>query len=427
MFSNPTSVFPERIAEFYGRISRFEEYGTDVEIELDLLNEALIAQDELLISDNPLPPNYRPFFFGLTVDWLSTDGKNQLFQINDNEWHCLKVMPYNSDEEIREPLGVVTITYSASPIESKLYVILAIGGKPTRSIPEILIPKEAYITRHDLSFFNIYKTFKNFDNIKKMHILHVGQGHQSRLFVNSKNYFCFDIGFSKSAQSDKTLKSKKLNYSGLKAVILSHWDSDHILGAFNSLGSDPINVPWLGPNILNSQNSKRLALTIFRKDCKNLALIDSNNCDCIIQLSNLCMFTTHSNDTNSVNDNGIGIFIGDPNACILSIGDADYATIPECISRRANSGLDFLIVSHHGAEVKNKPPAPILSKNSKAIIPVGKNTFEHPRTIILKALKEMQYNVHRTDHDGPISIGINKKTRNLKNINIRKQKQKSAS
>ena len=70
------------------------------------------------------------------------------------------------------------------------------------------------------------------------------------------------------------------------------------------------------------------------------------------------------------------------------------------------SGIDALVVGHHGS--KSSSCEELLSEmaGGKAIISVGKNNYGMPATEVLERLKSFGYTVFRTDMDGNVEIRI---------------------
>ena len=70
------------------------------------------------------------------------------------------------------------------------------------------------------------------------------------------------------------------------------------------------------------------------------------------------------------------------------------------------SGIDALIVGHHGSKSASCEEFLSAIAGGKAIVSVGKNNYGMPATEVLERLKAFGYTVYRTDLDGNVEIRI---------------------
>ena len=91
---------------------------------------------------------------------------------------------------------------------------------------------------------------------------------------------------------------------------------------------------------------------------------------------------------------------------VLITGDAPASKEKELAAFGDLSGIDALVVGHHGS--KNSSCEEFLSEmaGGSAIISVGKNNYGLPATEVLERLKAFGYTVYRTDLDGNVEIRI---------------------
>ena len=93
---------------------------------------------------------------------------------------------------------------------------------------------------------------------------------------------------------------------------------------------------------------------------------------------------------------------------ILLPGDADAGIQDEILL--SNSGLnmiDILKVPHHGSKTALRDDFLEVIKPKEAIISVGKNSYGHPNTELIKKMEDMGIKVRRTDLEGEIKITFN--------------------
>ena len=291
-------------------------------------------------------------------------------------------------------LTTCIVTYSASPIEVMNCAITSIKNSQL-IFPNIEIKNDANYggnLKRSREICRKFALFQTNNQIDEVYIPHIGQGLQARIVMKNGEYVCFDIGYSRCGPSDASIDQSIIvnDYSSLRHVILSHWDTDHILGAFHSISTQPLDVPWFASPMIKSQNAKRLAKTIHLKNDTNLLLFD--HAPPLNFQSAFQIFKMHGSTSN---DSGIGIIV-DAGRKILIIGDAGYRYLPQL----ARNGIDVLVVSHHGAEVNGSPPAPRAQNDGIAVVTTGKNIYGHPRDLALQAVMNAGYNLHRTDRDG---------------------------
>lgn len=221
------------------------------------------------------------------------------------------------------------------------------------------------------------------------------------------------------------------------AVILSHWDMDHILavGYYDSSIMFSNNMIWIAPDltILTDEeitiSAGRLAWYIARK-CKAQFF---NNLNGIIYGSGCSYFELwqgkENTSTPSLHKNSIGILVfikqegisvvnhfvslkksGSRMVKALFCGDCVYESIPDGLD---GTMCDILVVPHHGSELTI--PAKIKGRGSSAIISSDKRetkkrkskgkTFPGPKHV-LNLIKRGFNHIYITENDGNISFWI---------------------
>lgn len=272
------------------------------------------------------------------------------------------------------------------------------------------------------------------NNIKYT-MYHVGQGLCSYISFNRNYGMFFDIGFSKDANRDKSIQfntNGSFNrYKGRipKAIVLSHWDLDHILGVVYC-NKEIYNRIWIAPNINEIANKKlsnsalrlskyislreRLVNSLIkspRKYKKILFLINKNYNNKQIFKSFDGKFILHKGKgtgtkNHSNKENNIGLILELINSKkLLLTGDVDYIKMPTTI---LNSTFNFLQVPHHGADVGRPKFKPAKCTKPIAIVPVSDvNRYGHPKyKEHLNILKKYGFYIHRTDRDGEITVNF---------------------
>ena len=91
---------------------------------------------------------------------------------------------------------------------------------------------------------------------------------------------------------------------------------------------------------------------------------------------------------------------------LIITGDSPASREKELAAMGDLSGIDALIVGHHGS--KSASCEEFLSDiaGGKAIVSVGKNNYGMPATEVLERLETFGYTVYRTDLDGNVEIRV---------------------
>lgn len=266
----------------------------------------------------------------------------------------------------------------------------------------------------------------------RIKIYNVGQGNYVELKLGGK-IFLYDIGMTID-QDDLNNNKIKFNYTNIfpyhrpDAIILSHWDIDHILGVV-FLNSEHIfnNTIWLAPNfscISNlSQSAYRLGFYLLSK--KKIHLVENyNSCLYKSQDNKFKIWqgkgTATARGGNKANNIGLLIELKDivfnrgsfrkihsSLWClnnILLTGDCDYCKMPDLIANNMED-YDILMVPHHGADTTiphfcnvNRPV------DKLAIISYGKNNHKHPGKF--QHLPELMKNYYITKTQNKYKISL---------------------
>lgn len=188
------------------------------------------------------------------------------------------------------------------------------------------------------------------------------------------------------------------NASAEAPVILSHWDMDHWAGAaagqplFGGRGIriawDPraLDRPWIVPNQGRAQSGQRvssmgwrLALALARRG--NLYIWPSQLNGVVSRQGHRIIKCQPQGGHNDNNNTGLALLINagasrrEPQY-LLTVGDADYASLYLHYPQVRACGYRGLVASHHGGNINSVPPAP-LDRWSKLVYSHGAR-YHHP-------------------------------------------------
>lgn len=220
----------------------------------------------------------------------------------------------------------------------------------------------------------------------------VGQGNFSELIDENKNKkIVFDPGMTYLDDHDNFLGSRKeLETLNAECFFISHFDLDHILGIIYlndfQFTKDKL---WIIPKpekINVSQNAKRLIW--YLHNTSKLRYIEDSN------LANVFHFNTNitiykgtapfkgKKDSVYTNCSGIMISVNGITKSALLTGDCLYNYWSSKILGPSGSiKYDYLIVPHHGCNIKQLASIKILgNQDATAIVPVGikQKHYHHP-------------------------------------------------
>lgn len=263
------------------------------------------------------------------------------------------------------------------------------------------------------------QVFDNARNKFRVKVYNVGQA--NCIYIrNRKHRIFFDVGIPKDSQN-KSMDRKRpevqrsmsdIQKSRPTMVILSHWDMDHIKGAF-LLKDEAFQKYWITPQISSSSKPKKSADMKFAGSAERLAKYLSYN-------SRLLRVPNDKNGTEIcrgrkgilwkgdgvgrkiTKNNNYGLLLelddtGSGKRALFS-GDCEYESWPVGL---LNKKIEKLIVPHHGSEMKTDKLKNIAPGYGEAIISVGEDGkgYKHPNGDHIQELKNVNYTVKQTLYD----------------------------
>lgn len=223
---------------------------------------------------------------------------------------------------------------------------------------------------------------------------------------NARPVIHFDAGWPVSFNG-KTIP-RKPPICQKAAVILSHWDWDHLSGYYRF--PDLQTVTWITPMQVLGFGAGRVALRLNA----NGLLCEFEGAPMRVQglLLGVC-----NGPPGNKNQTGLALRVAlpaktlkgvasGPRAALLT-GDADYDHAPPALAAQP---LHALVVAHHGANFGGfAPMGP--TQRGPAIVSVGKgNTYKHPREQAIRRHKQRRWSIQLTSKDGAIARGARRIT-----------------
>lgn len=257
----------------------------------------------------------------------------------------------------------------------------------------------------------------------KIKVFNVGQASCS--YLKSKTHrIMLDIGVDKTwlykqaAKKDAPVVISQ-NYNHIhqckpKAVILSHWDTDHILGV--CLLDKEFPELWVAPDIF--ERGENIPLGTARLFCylhhtKRLLSVPkcyNNNVFFDDPTSSLSIYKGNAEKRNIRNNHGLIVLVGNKDEKIIFPGDCEYEAWPRSLDIAENI-YPVLIAPHHGAKMplKDSVAALQLDKRKTAIFSYGENNqYGHPSgEHVLRLANRYGYDVLGTAEHRCIEIVFN--------------------
>lgn len=245
--------------------------------------------------------------------------------------------------------------------------------------------------------------------------LNVGQADSTFITINGYNML-IDSGNEQDGyyiwQFLKAQNITKLDY-----FIITHFDEDHMGGAYKILEEMKIGVLYMPNNSSDTKTYQKFIQTIEQENINVNRNLKASN-DIIYSLGNATWKVLNIDDGKNLNDSSIVIQLDYKQTKYLFMGDAT-SNVEENSDIKWEE-IDVLKVGHHG-DSKCTSQNFLNKINPKyAIISVGKNnSYKHPDEETLERLQNHSsiLQIYRTDEDGTIWL-----TSSGNEINIEKIK-----
>jgi competence protein ComEC len=190
-------------------------------------------------------------------------------------------------------------------------------------------------------------------------------------------------------------------------IILSHPDSDHIIGLLEVLKRYEVgHILWTGiekdsseVEEWNSLLEKEGAEIFIAKENLRISFGDSD-------LDILYPFNSLENEIiDNVNNSSIVFKLIYGNTSFLFVGDIYKEIEAEVLSKKINVNADILKIAHHGSKTSTSEDFLIAVSPNAAVISCGEdNSYGHPHSEVLDLLNKYGINIFRTDLKGTIKL-----------------------
>lgn len=405
--------------EVYGKIIISDNGSNDEEnndqklsIQISLINKTMVEYDYENLSGE-YNEYYKPFFY----EFFAVSKKfalNRFIYENQNRW--LK-MYFTTEKNLKGATLIHgNVIFAATSIEIKRgSLIITDEDAPDEVVDKIL---SSYDTTNDVT--NDKSILKGaLDSVIPSTIssievatFNVGQGHCSYIILNKNNRILYDVGFTRFKRSTTfNMNKNKIIFKSIQAnaVILSHWDTDHILGVVYM--NDDIyknNKLWVAPDLnsprvkAHASSSRLCKYLSWNPNVKLIMINDSLNDNQIypdkVENFNVWKGKGKKDTLNEANNYGLLLELRLKSNMLLA-GDCEYSQMPDDVVNRFIQFTHF-VIPHHCSKISI--PASIkgaftiakfkgLPSPKSAIISSGFNTYRHPDPIHIKEVERLGY------------------------------------
>lgn len=239
-------------------------------------------------------------------------------------------------------------------------------------------------------------------------VIDVGQGQSIAAFCNDST-IVIDCGMSSGFDAGERTGEYLISCGREKIdlLFLTHLHRDHANGVpmlMEMLEVDTLILPE------NTEQEDELYEKILSSAKKHETEVIRIAKDAEICCGGIYMQVYALDETAEENQDGLmaKLSIGDFDTLIT--GDSSTETEQRLINSRDLSGIDLLVVGHHGSNYASGKYFLDKLGARDAVISVGYNIYGHPADKTLERLANSGYTIYRTDLDGTVEFRIAKST-----------------
>jgi competence protein ComEC len=230
----------------------------------------------------------------------------------------------------------------------------------------------------------------------------VGQG-QCIAVLDGKTTLVIDCG---GVYNSGEIAARWLLSNGRKqvdALILSHFDEDHVNGVNELMHQVPVKkIIYCGNNIseedLHWFNEIHETANKFKAELHLVNTSTEEKWGAIYA----CLLAVDGENDND----GLITFLRSGNHTTLIMGDADFAAESQLLRSPWLTKVDCLVVGHHGSAYSTGDDLLESITPEIAIISCGFNSYGHPSEEVLDRLVKKNVVIYRTDQIGTIEIKV---------------------
>jgi competence protein ComEC len=245
----------------------------------------------------------------------------------------------------------------------------------------------------------------------ELYFLDVGQGDSELVILPNGPKVLIDGGPNNKVISQLALVLRPTDRY-LDLIVLSHPQTDHFTGLI-----DVLKRYQIGAFIFNGRSGTadswfELVKIIQENRIPAVVLAAGDKIHYLDSQFNFLLPDKNFIESSDLNETALVPLLQSLNAKILFTGDIGAKT-EDYLIQKYDLDIDVLKVAHHGSKYSSSEK--FLSNISPkiAVIEVGKNSYGHPTSEVLKKLASVGTQIFRTDKDGLIKLVINNQQINI--------------
>jgi competence protein ComEC len=247
------------------------------------------------------------------------------------------------------------------------------------------------------------------DGLVHVSFLNVGQG-DAILISQGDTQILVDGGPSPQALLAELGKRVPFWDHKIELVVLTHPHADHLAGLVEVLQRYQVGQVLAPPETVDEAGEYDAALvTEWRQRLveKAAPLLEAqagqefHSGQIVLAVLNPPA-TPYGDDTSSVDDNSVVLYLHTGTVSFLLTGDISTAAEHELVMRRLLPQVTVLKVAHHGSENSTGAEFLAVARPQIAVISVGVNRYGHPGPDTLSRLGKTV--IYRTDREGTVEF-----------------------
>lgn len=231
-------------------------------------------------------------------------------------------------------------------------------------------------------------------------VLNVGQG-QSVLVYSGGEAVAVDCGGNRENAGDILAEGlADLRVPQLRALMLTHYDNDHINGVEELLSRVPVKELIL-PNVEDDYQSRERIAALAAETKTPIRWITEDD---TLSFGETQMSIYAPLSVDSDNEACLSACFSSGNADVLITGDMGAAEEEQLAAQKHLKNIEVLVVAHHGSRYSTSTDFLRMIDPDYAVISVGNNRYGHPTEETLQRLREAGCKILRTDENGTVTL-----------------------
>lgn len=334
--------------------------------KLNILTDEIIEYDRsYFFPEDRKNSDYRPYFYNFNIYMNNKSNRHNFERLKEmgEKWY----KAYFVDNQVLSSEQANNVYFgeieqSASPIAIRRKCICIEDTEPESKVLNKIDStyRFVYVNSDKEVIDNINREFNNveFDKAKIFRVGNANLINISGTQGNSNFNIMYDVGMTRDGTTKYQGAIRKFEKIIPNAVILSHWDDDHIIGSVYAR-DELFDCTWYAPQIEkpNAVGATRLAMFLLLRG-KLLVVERKKAARELISVKNSSSKISFYLGTNGgldgitkENCGGIVIEIQNNKKESLFCGDVPYKAIKDVVWDKRTEGYDNLVVPHHGAEM----------------------------------------------------------------------------